>query len=171
MTAHATVSATFANLSTAQSAIAALLRCGLRGPDVVLTKGTDRRSYVVTVSAGGRVGQVEDAIRQHMPEHWSTSIDDDMQPAGAPRSLLHIAPEADRLEQDAPWLGDVSPETPDRTLLAGSEADWLEQHQSVYSTDDGVAGSGARAPRAIPEADYAEQLARAYSEAPGAEND
>lgn len=131
MAVQANVSAEFDNLSAAEEAIAALLRIGLRGPDVVLTRGGKGTSYVVTAAANQRVSQVEDILRRHAPIQWRATIHDhDDVASGEMGSWPDLAPEADRLEQTLPWLAEVTEAAPRRVPDTSSEADWIEQLQA-----------------------------------------
>lgn len=166
MATRATVSATFATLAAAEAAVTSLLQTRFHARDVILTKGLQERSYVVTVAANERFGEAEDVLRQHAPTHWRMSIHDEEKAAGTVNgSLLHIAPEADRLEQDAPWLAAVSEATSPRPTHFVAEADWIEQGQEVYPI--AIESQGQRTLDAlVRKADHAEQLAIAYRALP-----
>jgi hypothetical protein len=166
MATRATVAATFVTLADAEAAMTSLLRTSMHVGDVVLTKGAEEHTYVVTVAADERIREVEDVLRQHVPMRWRTTIHDDQEAVGSVDGrLLHVAPEADRLEQDAPWLAAVSEAVSLWPMQRGPEADWIEQAQAVYPL--AVESRGQQAPDvSVPEADYAEQLTIAYRELP-----
>lgn len=170
MSIRATVSATFPTLGAAESAMAALLRSSFHPRDVVLTRGDEEPSYMVSVVANERVREVEDLLRRYEPSHWRTSIHDTHEPVAAEApELLRLSPEADRLEQDAPWLEDVSEPAGARPANEIAEADWIEQRQSLYAAPSSLPQESSRAMAHIPEADYAEQVTSAYREPPESE--
>jgi hypothetical protein len=163
MSVHATVSATFPTLSSAEAAIASLLKDGFPGDDVILTKGSPESTYLVSVRANERYREVEDELRQQEPLHWRSSIRDSLErDTGDDKTFLHFVSDADQAEQDAPWIAQAEPSN-QQDQLAGSEADWSEQFAPAFPTgpgaddeDQAVAASG------VPEADHAEQIKGAY---------
>jgi hypothetical protein len=105
---------------------------------------------------------VEELVRRHAPLHRRTSIHDGRE-SDAASGFLHIAPEADRLEQDAPWLAEVT-QTVAPPTDGSSEADWIEQAQPIYRADDTDPFGTSLRNGFVPEADLAEQSASAYRE-------
>jgi len=156
---QATVSATFRDVSAAETAVASLLQAGFDGPAVGVKQQAAENAWVVTVAANERVVEVEDLLRRQLPLHWQSSIEDGVP---APSGFIHLAPEADLLEQDAPWGAGTTQATTPRPGIS-SDADWLEQAQAAYRAGDNGA-PGSRPSPFVPYADYAEQSASAYRE-------